>query len=317
MAKKYLELFRDSAETQYASGIFPLLSLAALNEGVRFDKVTPSQTRTGNTGKAQYAIQRLKRLKAGDAPAQTGKAGDDLLALYNTSQKVDWDTVTTLSTSKRALLVDTEKFDSVDILEDASAFSGAIANITKNRMVEAEELATAKVFAGASNAASAPVLTETSTPEEVVSAIDPLISGIQLLVDDFKAYSDNVDVIIHPRLAKKFALLQGQGYAQGTNTFPNGLGQSFTYDGINFYVSPILNAIESTTNAGNVAGAIILDREAYANSGLEKSLVEINETRLDKTFFGHLYHSLDIIVDPSRVKVVEFTPTALSKKVND
>ncbi len=215
------------------------------------------------------------------------------------------------------ILIESEDFDSADIAEDATPLKRTIDNSTTNTLFATEEVATEHLFAGASNAASAPVLTTTSTPEEIEAAISPLIEQIQLLVDDFKSYTSTPAVIIHPTLAKGFAKLQGQGYAQGTNTFPNGFKNGFTYDGIEFFISPILNAIESTTNAGNVAGAIIYDREAYANAGTDKTRKEINERRLDKTIVGHTYHELDALVDPTRVKVVEFTPISITKKVND
>ncbi len=315
---EYLKIFKDSAETQYASGVTPLMAFAALNEAIEFSPITPSQTRTGNAGNAQYAIQRMKRVKAKDAPAANASgAGSTLVDLYNTAQKVEWDTIDTMTGKKRSLLIDTEKFDHADILEDASAFDRTIANKTKNLIIEGEELASQKVFDGASNAATAVVLTTASTPQVVADEIYGLASSIQLLVDDYKAYSDKVICVIHPLLAKKLGELEGQGYQQGTNTFPNGVGNSFTYEGIEFYVSPILNAIESTTNAGNVAGAIVLDTEAYANAGLEKSLVTFADTLADKTIFGHTYNELDAVVDADRIKVVEFTPIIKSKKVND
>ncbi len=88
MAQKYLEIYLDSAETQYDTGLLPVLSLAKQNGAVSFVPIKGSQTRVGNAGDPQYAIQRMKRVKGGDAPAQTGKAGDDLVAMYNQAQRV-------------------------------------------------------------------------------------------------------------------------------------------------------------------------------------------------------------------------------------
>lgn len=84
MAQDYLQLFRDSAETHYASGVTPLMSLAALNEGVRFIAVPIEGSESENTGD-QFLIQRTKRIKAAASvqdPA-ANKAGDNLVARLN------------------------------------------------------------------------------------------------------------------------------------------------------------------------------------------------------------------------------------------
>lgn len=89
MAQKYLELFRDSAETQYATGTLPLMGLAALNEGVRFAKLAAQGFDTGNTAE-QFAIQRMKRLKAATSLGTASKgAGDSLTARLNAANTVE------------------------------------------------------------------------------------------------------------------------------------------------------------------------------------------------------------------------------------
>ncbi len=303
MAKKYLNLFRDSAETAYATGQLPLMGLAALNKGVKFNAVTPAAGDTSNT--IQYVIQRMKRAKAGAAPAKTGKAATDAVALLDTAQKVDWESVNVMAGAKRSLVFNVSPFEEIDPLEDASAFNSTISNMTENRMFEAEELATAKVY-GAGTLSATKLVVDGTKDIEVVKALQDAVSNIELLVDDFKAYSQGVAVIVHPTVAKAFSRVQGQGYTTGTNTFPEGLGKGFRYDGIDYFVSPILNTIAGKA-ATEVAGAIVMDMEAYANSGLETSVKEFDQELADERFVGHTYHELDAVIDAARIATFEMT----------
>ncbi len=84
---KYLNLFRDSSETQYATGMLPLMGLATLNKGVKLSPTTPAAGDTSNT--LQFVIQRMKRAKAGAVAAKTGKHATDAIALLDTAQKVN------------------------------------------------------------------------------------------------------------------------------------------------------------------------------------------------------------------------------------
>lgn len=89
MAMDYLQLFLDSAETHYASGITPLMSLSALNEGVKFIAVPIEGSETENSG-AQFIIQRTKRIKA-EASAQVNSkgAGANLVARLDKAKRLE------------------------------------------------------------------------------------------------------------------------------------------------------------------------------------------------------------------------------------
>lgn len=88
MAQDYLKLFKDSAETHYASGVAPLLSLAQLNTGVKFTAFPIEGSETENSG-AQIAVQRTKRIKA-EASVQdaTKGAGENLVARLNKAKRL-------------------------------------------------------------------------------------------------------------------------------------------------------------------------------------------------------------------------------------
>ncbi len=227
-----------------------------------------------------------------------------------------------MASKKRSLVINVSPFEEVDPLEDASAYNGVIANAVKNRLFEAEELALTKVIAaGAANTVFAKA-DLAATDEAAVKQIQDLITGIQLYVDDFKAYSENVVVLVHPEVAKIFSRVQGQSYSTGTNTFPEGLGKGFRFDGIDFFVSPVMNAIlsDSTTGTEKVAGAIVMDAEAYANSGLEKTVKTFDQQLADERFIGHTYHELDVVVDKERIAILELSKPAkagVSKKVSE
>ena len=307
MAKTYIEVFAKSAETAYASGISPLMALATLNKSVKFAPVQKSKY-SGNQG--QYIIQRVKRIKATDLPAATGKAGDDHIARLNAATKIDWVSVDTKTSAEKNIAVTIEPNEQFDLTAVPSDFTAPLTDMITNTLVEGEELATAKVIAGAKTKADL----DLTKRDEAVTAIEDEIERIQLLVDDFKAYSNTVIVLVHPKVARIFSKLQGQGYQQGTNTFPNGLGKSFTYDRTQFFVSNILNAIPSST--GKVAGAIIMDAEAYANLGVTAGITPYDETNTGTRTVGHRYYGLDLVVDTDRISVLEIAQAAPTKKVN-
>lgn len=306
--KSYFTLFSASAETQYASGALPLMSLARQNVGVRF-LTAPAQGDTANTGN-QVVVQRTKRVKAVDAPAHTGKAGTDAIALLDTAQKIDWETIGTKTSIKRSLLIATLPNVEYDILEDASAYEKPIAEMTTNRLFEAEEKALKSVISSVT-ATDLDVTADAKT----VEAIEAKVEELQLLVDDFKAYSYGIVVLVHPTIARKFAKIQGQSYYQGTNTFPEGFNNGFRYNGVDYFVNPLMNAVEVAT--GKVAGAIVMDKEAYANQGVETGMSQINQVIGDTRFVGHTYRELDIVVDKARIAVLQISTSNRSLLVNE
>ena len=307
MAKTYIQTFAASAETAYATGITPLMGLATLNKSVRF---TPLQKSKYTTDNGKYTIQRLKRIKATDLPAATGKAGDDHIARLNASKKIDWTSIETQTAAEKNIAINIEPNEEFDLTNVPADFNRPMTDMITNTLVEGEELAVAKVIAGAATKADI----DLTDADGTVLKIEEEIQRIELLVDDFKAYSDNVIVLIHPSVAKIFSKLQGQGYQTGTNTFPNGLGKSFRYDNIEFYESKILNAIPSSTD--KVAGAIVMDREAYANIGITAGITPYDETNTGTRTVGHRYYGLDLVVDPSRISVLEMAQANPTKKVN-
>lgn len=316
MAQDYLEIFLDSAETHYASGVTPLMSLSALNKGVKFIAVPIEGSESLNSN-AQFIVQRTKRIKA-EATAQdaTKGAGDNLVARLNKAKRLEWDSIETKAVNKMDFMVRMSKDQDMDILK-GTPYETAISDGIKNTLIEAEEKATAIVY-GAATASTTKLVVDGSKDKEIVQAIETAISEVELFVDDFKAYSNGVVVLVHPSVAKVFSRVQGQSYQTGTNTFPEGLGNHFRYAGIDFFVSPILNTVAGGA-ATEVAGAIVMDKEAYANAGYNALMKLFDQPYLDERIVGHSYGELDLVVDADRIKTFEMTlPTGLtkSKKVN-
>ncbi len=325
MAKTYAEIFLDSAETQYASGLYPLLAIASQNDGVKFSPITQSNGFGGTVN--TYAIQRMKRIKATDSPMNSlataepsaGSAfGTDLVAGLNALSKVEWDTVTTQTSQERIIGVTVEPFEELSPLLNASPYERAIMAKTKNTMVEAEEHAIKNVVDAvtAGNKADIAAIGTTAEIDAVYNQIVDAKNDVELLVDDFKAYSDKVFGVVHPKVADALAKLEGVEWQNGSNTFPT-LANSkiIKVGGVELFVHPVLNAIESST--GKVPGVIIMDSEVYGNAGFERAMVTFDENYLGTRAVGHRYHFLDKVVDPSRIKMLEYTTATPSAKVND
>lgn len=317
MAQDYLELFTDSAESHYNSGSSPLMALSSMNQGVKFTAVPIEGSETLND-QPQILVQRTMRIKA-EATAQDAAvgAGTNFVNRVNKAKRLLWDTVTTAAGNKVDFLVRMSRDQDMDVLE-GTPYEKAIADGIKNTIIASEESATAKVW-GSVTAESTKLVVDGTKDEEVVTLVSDAISAIELFVDDYKAYSDSVIAIIHPVLAKVFARVQGQSYQTGTNTFPEGLGKGFRFDNIDFFESPVLNTIQGAA-ATEVAGIIVMDKEAYANAGYQTLLKQIDEKLLDERIVGHSYGELDLVIDDKRIKTFEMTlPTTIakSKKVND
>ena len=307
MAKSYLETFQDSQEQMFAAGVAPLVAMGAMNSAVAFVPTGSNSTVGFSDGEITYNIQRMKRAKAGDTPAQTGAAGDDLISFYNTAKKVDFETISTTRGAERSIVFSVDPDEEVDF-GAPGGHARVIGARTKSRLIEGEEKALASVVAAGADAG-----TLTASPA-MVDTLTDAIYDIEEISDEFKHYSENVAVLIHPRLAKIFADVQGTQYSMGTNTFGAGFKGAFMYNGITFIPHKILNSIAG--KSAGVVGAIVMDMEAYANAGLNTGVTEFDDRLGGKRFVGHRYSELDIVVDPSRIKIFDFANTATAK-VND
>lgn len=321
MAQTYKQIFKDSLETQYASGIAPLISLSQINQSIVMTPVAIEGHGTANTTD-QVVIQRFKRLKAADSKLTDGpnKTGTDYIARLDTAQRVSWETIATKATVKRDLFVEIPMNLEYDPLQNAGPYFKVIGNITKNHLIELEEEATKALWVGASSNTDKLAWDGTvASAQTLANTIMDKVEALQMKVDDFKAYSTTMVVIVHPRIARAFASLQGQGYELGTNTFPEGFQGSFTYNHVEFYVSKIINTIDGAA-ATEVGGAIVMDRESFAATGPAFNYQEVDDKAIDVRVMGHTYGWINIVIDPSRIFAYEMTlpaGAAKSKTVNE
>ena len=316
MAKEYIKYFEGSMETQYANKVLPITALGIMNDAVQFIQLPIPGSETGNSND-QYSIQRVKRLKAKDTVQDVTKgAGTNFTKRLDQAVKVEWESIDIAQGTKRDMIVEqSSKKQFADFLTNPANYNLAINQMLKNTMVEHEEKATHKLWNAVT--ASTTILDPATKAQEVVDTINEAVLEIELLVDDYKAYSENVVVILHPRLAYMYAKLQGQSYHQGTNTFPKGFPKSFTYNNIEFYVSNILNTIQDSN--GNTAGAIVYDKEAFKDAGANFNIRPYTTMLLDNYIAGHSYVFLQAIIDDARIKTFLFKPGTLpkSKTVNE
>ena len=316
MAKEYIKYFEGSMETQYGASILPITALGLMNTAVNFVKLPIPGSETGNTN-PQFSVQRVKRVKAKDTVQDVTKgAGTNYTKRLDEATSIAWESIDITQGTKKDIIVkrsSQEQF--ADFLTNPENYDLAINNMIKNTMVEAEEKATSALWNAVTPETT--ILDPANKAQETADTITDAVLEVELLVDDYKAYSEKAVVIIHPKVAYIFAKLQGQSYYQGTNTFPNGFPKSFTYNNTEFYVSNLLNTIQDSN--GNTAAAIIYDREAFKDAGANFNLRPFTDTLLDEYIVGHSYVFLQAVIDPARIKTFLFKPGTLakSKTVNE
>ncbi len=324
MAQNYAQFFQTAKETAYDSNTLPLMRLSALNQAVNF-QVLPAPGQTANTAN-QMVVHRLNRIKAIASPVQDQNdgLGSNMVAKLDAASRLTWDSLGTKRAALQQIAIVIPKNAELDLDNLDDAYGKSVADMTTNTMIAGEEAALQNVWDGAGNTTVTKIAapTDDASRETLRDTIAQTIEQIQLKVDDFKAYSDKVVVLIHPTLARAFETLHGVTYYQAPDTFTNGASSKrFVFNGVTFYVHNLLNAIAGAA-ATEVGGAIILDSEAYANSGLG---IAGEITPLDFQFagdrvIGHQYAYLDLVIDPTRIVKFELTlPTGLtaSAKVND
>lgn len=319
--KKYLDLFRDSAEEQYQSGRYPLMALSARllqTNKIRFTPIE-GQYDDGTVGTLEYAIQRFKRIKEGDQQnAHADKAGSDYIATLDQAQSVDWETVTTKRSAQKQLLVSVKKGEGTNALADATRYNATISNRSENKLISKEERAVEKVLAASTEIDITAAITAGTTVDEKREAFcDAFVDAgdsVNALVDEFK-YNATPIVIYNPRIGKIFSKIQGQAYQTGTNTFGDAFKAGFNYNDLDFLPEDVFKSIAKIGAAGDdtdkVVLGIVMANDAYADSGLETGMIEVNESLVRQDVIGHIYDDLSAIVDTARIFKITATIASL------
>lgn len=318
MAKTFLNVFRDSAETLYATGRNPIITNAMNNKGVNF-LATPIQGSNGqltaNTVKT-VQIQRLKRIKAKDLVASTGKHATDSIAMLDQASKLDWDTIETKPITPRVIqIVQPSQNSANDVLENADPYAKEISTFMDNQMLEQEEQATFNLAKSASKQVTLD-LSATITKDkalEISQKLKTQISNVRRFVDDFKAGSNSVVAIVCDELDEVLNTASGTNYYASSDTIenlniPNGarnLGNAMVYTSTFLYTVNSDDVYGTTFPTGVVTGdrllGLIYDTESYANAGIGY-LNESFDTIIGiKRFTGIVYGQLDAVIDPKRI----------------
>lgn len=315
MAKNINQVFQDARETMYAEGLTPLQTLTLNNRAVRF---LPPAKDAHYGANLKYNIQRLKRIKAQDRPANTGKAGDDLVNLLNTAQKIDWETISTQAATPRSILLNMPKNESFDFDNVGSAQERTFSTLNRVRMLENEEQLLQLVLE--KNGAAAKVdeeinltdLTE-AIGDQFRNAIEKGIYNIQFKTDEFKYFSDNVVVMAHPLVLRALARTREKLFAPDGNIFLNGndtgLKGSYQFDKTQVLSNSMLNVfeVEEIGSTGKIKPlVIILDAEALAQAdpSLRMSLFDDSAIKRDVVNKGITYDEILKLIDPTRIHII-------------
>jgi hypothetical protein len=181
-----------------------------------------------------------------------------------------------------------------------------VASLTKAQFIEHEERHMADIIGNIKIDKETITLKNTTTnkitPESIELFMQKIISKIDritYLSDEYKHMTDDVVVLIHPKLCKYYADLQGRSYQTGTNTFGSGFKAGFRYDGIDYIPSKIFNSIQ--TKANHTLAAIILDREAVIDGGVDNYNQPLFQKFFNETYIGKSYAMITHQPFPNRI----------------
>lgn len=335
MPKKYIEIFKDSAEKQYLTGKYPLMAQSAANlktGQVRFAPIL-GEWNDGTSTIPEYAIQRFKRFKEGDQQNTNDNAGDDYVRTLNQAVEGDWETLTTKRSTQKQLLIKVKKGEETNALADATPYERTIANATKNRLISKEERAVDTIINSAianNNVVNiTSLLTSASTQKDKREVIQRAFTQqrdhIEEFVDDFK-YDSEAIALYYSRIGSAFSKTEGQDYQTGTNTFGDAFKNGFRYQDLDFLPEGVFKS--KRLNASNMSNApvgndsdlivigIVMTNDAYQDAGLENGLIKVDHKLLRRSVVGHIYDDLNLILDKDRIKVITASATAL-KTITD
>ncbi len=336
MAKTFLTFFKDYAFKQFISLRYPLTSIATRN--MSFNLLPVQGTETTNNS-PQYNIQIEKRIKWKDSvetpledqekteASGRQKGGTNFISRLNNAVLVQWETQTTKISGKRELIVrgkkNYQKNWTLSPTEEKH-----VASLIKSEFIEHEERIMDSVWQH--NEITKKTLSLKDKDGKITSAsieafmaeITKAIDTIEYTSDEYKHMTEDVIILLHPKLAKYYADLQGRNYHLGTNTFGSGFLNGFHYNGHDYITSKIFNSMEtdSTNNAEKTLAAIILDKEAILDAGVDTNNQNLNQQLFNDSYTGKSYAMLTHIVFPNRIAAFDISQSELiaaTPKVSD
>lgn len=315
MAKSFLNIFRESNETQY-----PELGLSLSMIGLQNTLSWSPPALSGNgalKGKGKYEIQRPIRNLAVDAADSfdattgVGKAFTDTITDLDGFHKETWETVEIATGVKRIIGLNVQYNEQFD-MEDARDFAKPIAGFARNRAIESEEkaLATLVGTTGVTVKTSTLDIKDPTKYDLIAAEILDEVDAIHNLNDKFKTYSDKVVVLVHPTIARAFSDIQGKEYQTGKDTFTDSFGRhAFVYKDVTFVANKYLNSLSDGTD---IVGAVILDTEAFLTIPASDTFQVIDEKFANKRYTGAEWYDTSGVIDTDRIVVIKH-PSAIAK----
>lgn len=319
MAKKLSRVIKVAKTTTYANISTALVLAASMNSTVDFSIIQkPNGTAGDLSVSADYQIQRMKRIKAKNiANPNTGTTAAALAAL-DTFSKYDWESIGVATGTLRGIglqLSQNEKFDADNVGE---GHAKVISDSTRVEAIERKEQLLTEIIDNAGTTEALPAPSAGTTP--IFDALTKHGRKIQLLVDDYKHFTEDVIIVIHPTVADYVAKEMGQEFNNEAPIYKTGFTAKNSINGIPVLIDPSLNKFNGG-NETNKVGAIVADVESFAfKAGNEKKDVDVD---LGLTrYVGTYFYSIAKLVDPARVAKLTFSNVdypiapATSKKVS-
>lgn len=328
MAKTYSRIVADSMATQYAdisttgATIVPVANRAfakALSARANF---IPGP----GPSKGKFEIQRRKRTKRHAADVNANH-GTRIVNRLNAAEKIDWETVTIVPGVKYDFLVNIEPGDAANFANDPGQFTDQIDTASVNGIISNEEEAIEAILADATvRKISLGDLSASDLEtwgEKLFDKLSLEKTNVKQFVDDYKHMSQ-ATMHIGIRAADALKAFKGTVFNVDSSRYADDIVPNFTFTNSD---TGLVNAhfdkftVDQAANGG-VAGerilAIILDDEAYFDSGNMNNVHELNTKILDETFIGHSYFGARGVVDAKRIVVITGKiDTDVVVKVND
>lgn len=157
---------------------------------------------------------------------------------------------------------------------------------------------------------------------EAFDTLSDAADEVMLFSDDFKHMSSesNMLIILHPTVARKVAKEIGTVFNQEAPIYTTGFKSNKSINGIPVIVDPNLNKYQVAKAAAGTAdtrlGAIVMDIEALAFKAADESKPIMTDLGLTK-FAGKFFYSIEKLIDPSRVKVLNIKDTTIKASQTD
>ena len=331
MAKKYTVTFADSAAKVYADVSTTGATITPISNRA-FSKALGTKAvwiPGPGAGKGRFDIQRKKRIKRHDADV-SANAGDRIVARLNAATKRDWDSVTIVPGTKYDFLVNLEPGDEQNFATEPGAFTDGFEESMVNAVISSEEDNIEKIIADAAVARISLGDFTTGAAQDLDDLGEKLFEAIALAetnisqhVDEF-IHMSSVSMHVSKFGGKALKAYKGTIFNVDASKYADDIVPNFTFTNsetglINTHFDKF--AIDMSASGGTANDkivAIIMNDDAYFDSGYANKMNILNTKLLDEEFNGHSYWAASGVIDAKRIVIITATTkTDLVAKAND